>query len=647
MYNLWAFLLQTLTASGAAVLLLIIKYLLKDKLTPSWHFFVWSVLGIVLLFPAGTNGTYSLVNWRFPIEVIKSFFGDYSYVRVLFPFPVIKSVPKTVPEWIFLLYAVGIMINLGRYTVSYIRLRCLVGNGQIPNQETLERIHILACRYDVKVDRIKEVAAVPTAFVCGFWHPVFVIPEGRELDDKVILHELVHYKNKDTLWNSLICLLRCLHWCNPILQYCAKRAMNDMESRCDQRVMEVLEGEERREYGRILLSMTNEQYANTPGCTGINNGGKNISERIEALARFKRYPAGMGLVSVCVMIILTFSLVVGVRADSVLNRWQGANSALWNLASARSTPCTTYAGAMDTYGKAVLTWNGVYRSMCAKEADQKLLEEKVKENGEQSFMGVPERRPKVESGYYIYNLKEENGSYQGLLVLELMYGPDYKKMPEGKMYLAYQTIEAKKENGRWVIEPLTEFQYMEAEGPGLTWGCLALPGVIYSDEAGGFKVEIKYQTVHRMNNEIATNDGTMNLFGVYTTFDSVPKPHAEFSEVRVSSDISLLHLGTEEERASIDQVGVSSMWLMEGESRPEYLRAASGGTHGGSSNTGESYQSLALERGWDKNLSLGGGGTSYEAGEDIPMPKAYAADFYVNNELVAAMTLYPEGGGEE
>ena len=45
-----------------------------------------------------------------------------------------------------------------------------------------------------------------------------------------------------------------------------------METRCDQLVLEHLEGEERREYGHILLSMVNERFAKTPGTTCVNNG---------------------------------------------------------------------------------------------------------------------------------------------------------------------------------------------------------------------------------------------------------------------------------------------------------------------------------------------------------------------------------------
>ena len=46
MFDLWAFLLQTLTASGVAALLLLLKALFQDKLPPKWQFAVWSVLAL-------------------------------------------------------------------------------------------------------------------------------------------------------------------------------------------------------------------------------------------------------------------------------------------------------------------------------------------------------------------------------------------------------------------------------------------------------------------------------------------------------------------------------------------------------------------------------------------------------------------------
>ena len=45
MTDIWSFLLQTLTGSGVAVLLLVLKAMFRDKLSPRWQFAVWGVLG--------------------------------------------------------------------------------------------------------------------------------------------------------------------------------------------------------------------------------------------------------------------------------------------------------------------------------------------------------------------------------------------------------------------------------------------------------------------------------------------------------------------------------------------------------------------------------------------------------------------------
>ena len=54
MGNIWEFLLQTLTVSLAAAVLLIVKYLLTDKLSPRWQYGVWGLLALRALIPAGT-----------------------------------------------------------------------------------------------------------------------------------------------------------------------------------------------------------------------------------------------------------------------------------------------------------------------------------------------------------------------------------------------------------------------------------------------------------------------------------------------------------------------------------------------------------------------------------------------------------------
>ena len=650
MFDIWGFLLQTLTASGVAVLLLVDKGLFKDKLPPKWHFLVWSALGLIILLPAGFNGRYTLFHWQFVVEIIKGWVGDYSFTRILFPIPIVKTVPKTVLDWLFAVYALGVVVFAAKYIILYIRLRLVLRKGTILHDEALTGIQQIAEENGIKLCQVVEVQGLHGAFVCGVIKPILAVPAESELDDKIILHELFHLKHKDTFWSFVICLLRCIHWCNPLLIYCANRAINDMESRCDQYVLERLEGEERRDYGRILLSMSNDKFAKTPGSTCINNGGKNIRDRIEAIARFKKYPVGMELVSVCVIIVLTFSVGLGVQASGI---YDSADSVQITLASARSTPCTTYAGAFDTYAKAIMTQNGSYRVMCAPQSMQAdIINEMRAKEKEGIYLlwdsGLKEWA-EIDSGYCIYNLNRINKNvYEGLLVLEVRdywYGSPEE---EDKMHLAVQRLRVEKENGRWVAIPLEKFRKITTNETALEWGCSDIPGVVYSGTASDIQCDVIIQTVHYVDSRVTENNEFSFMFGNRTYFDKTPKPNSEFTTAFNEANVKFTHLGTEAERDNIWQVGLSFAPVFSGEKRPENLCPAFGGANfSGGSNRGEAGTGEMLEPGWGPTIKSGGGGSSIDPVRDIELPKYYAADLYINDELAAQLDLHLQEGVTE
>mgnify|MGYP001508526665 CR=1 FL=1 len=134
MTDLWSFLLQTLTASGAAALLLAVKALFRDKLSPRWQFGVWGVLALVLLLPAGGGGRYALFNWPLWVESAKTALtGDYSLTRVLAPIPLPLGLgrPASPADLLYLLYLAGAAALLLQY-------------GQEPEESCREIAPILA-----------------------------------------------------------------------------------------------------------------------------------------------------------------------------------------------------------------------------------------------------------------------------------------------------------------------------------------------------------------------------------------------------------------------------------------------------------------------------------------------------------------------
>ena len=666
MSDIWSFLLQTLTASGAAAVLLAVKAMLRDKLSPRWQFAAWGMLALVLAVPAGLGGRYALVNWPLAVEFLRSLlteeFGVLTRVSASVPLPHFTGLPRSGAEWAYAVYLTGTVFFLGRYAVSYLRLRLALRRGTPAGEARAALIRETAERYGLPVCPAVEVEGLGSAFICGVLRPVLALPAGEETDEKVLLHELLHLRHRDAAWGLLICLLRCVHWCNPLLWYCADLAGNDLESLCDQRALERLEGEDRRDYGRILLSMANEKYARTPGTSSMANGGKNIRRRIEAIARFKRYPAGMALVGVCAVLVLAGPCLVGARAQGV---YTGGGLLPQRLrpyaamASARTTPCTTYAGAFDTYAKAMLAENPVYLAMCTPLEDQDRLwisARMRRASRLESWDSV--RMPRLESftvdrqsGYRLYNLRPvENGAYEGLLVLE----PDTiapwveKELPpwDGTVhsrYLAIQPLRAEKQGDRWVILPLGDFQVVQ--GDERDTGNLGLPAWTYEAQCGDFTLRMRYQTVAYA--EVRSVRMGAFLSNAWT-FDTTPKPGGQFINGYYSIDLTAVYTGDPADRASILSVGASCAPMEAGGERPELQRGM--GNSSGSNSTG-SIWGFRDDFDWAMHgdeIRLGGGGVGGSGGSEpwvYPPPDCYAADFYLNGEKLGELTLLVVEGG--
>ncbi len=647
MTDIWSFLLQTLTASGAAALLLCVKAMFRDKLSPRWQFGIWGVLAVILLLPAGFGGRYVLLNWPLWVESLKSALtGDFgTLTKVIVPVPLPPATPPgTVFDWLFLVYELGAAALLARYVISYIRLRLALRKGR-PAQNG--RVRAVAAWYGLPACPAVEVGGLPTAFICGVIRPVLALPAEGEADDKVLLHELLHLKHKDVAWGWVIAFFRCLHWCNPLLWLCADRAGNDLESLCDQRALERLEGEERRDYGRILLSMADERYARTPGTSSAANGGKNIRRRVEAIARFKRYPRGMALASVCVALVLAVPLVAGVRADGDCPAVGGTDII---MAYGRTTPCTTYAGAFDTYAKAVMTQHFGYRAMCAPLSEQNAL-------AEQGWRLRPAdwRWPQVswkdkvnaQAGYQIYNLTPAGeNAYEGLLVFEL-YSPPNGEQWSGltaERWLAVQWLRAEKEEERWVVIPQEGIRAVP--GDQRLGSNLGLPCRVYEARYGDWLIQARWQTTAAVNSLVQNSNGFWNT----ASFDSTPKPRAQFDQGYDHYQFWAVYTGDPDKKSGYTSISLATLPVYGAEDRepelidPSYLDTDSSGT----SNWGNGFGNCILEDGWEDRVFLSGGGGGVDWGADgaYLAPSAYRAILYLNGGQAAELTLLPVEGGE-
>lgn len=663
MTDFWSFLLQTLTACGAAVLVLAAKVIFRDKLSPRWQFGAWGLVGLALLVPAGRFGRYALINWPVFVEAAKSLLtGEYgTLTKVIAPVPLPLKKVEGIFDWIYIIYVAGVFFFLIRYAVLYLRLRMVLRRirreEKYSGTDIQKYVDTVAQKYHLSSCPALSVKGLASAFICGVFHPVLVLPAGVETDEKIILHELLHRKYKDVFWGLVICLFRCLHWCNPLIWFCADLAGNDLESLCDQRVLERLCGEERRDYGRILLAVAGGNYAKMPGTSSIANGGKNIRRRIMAIARFKKYPAGMGLVSICILLIFSVTFFAGRKPEVSFGKDFLFHGAV-EMARARTIRCSTYAGAFDTYAKAVLTGNLLYLAMCAPLDEQNLIAETYQKNqsmDELRNLALPAKLD-MESGYQIYNLAQvEETIWEGLLVLKVSDSFDKTDLEENvNFWFAVQHIRAEKQSDRFVVIPKEEFRIVQGNECTLLSPNLnvegSFPDRCYEASTENFLFRMQWQTLSKVESQQVKLEGGRWV----SFFDSTPKPDGEFS-IYHGNQLLAIYTGDQEEKSHYTQIGHTGYLVWDKEKARKitgnyYQNSAaktsqggsnsgaeSGGFWSASSSDGTSRSSCPLEEGWDDEVLLSGGGGNGE----FPgfYPECYVMDFYLNNQLQGTFVL--------
>ena len=550
MVNLWSVLAQTLALSVAALVLLAAKRLFLDKLSPRWQYGVWAILALRALLPAGLLGRTLVPGGRVVLEAarlqvelpLSSVLTDpYGVTEVLAPVPLFPfglPVPGSITDVLFYVYAAGVLLLALWFFLSYARLRAAIRRGLSPAPEVLAQVEGVAARYGLKAPRLVVVLpGLESAFVCGPLRPVLALP-GRPVDDKVLLHELLHLRHGDVWAGVGVCALRCLHWCNPLIWYCCDRIQNDCEALCDQRVLERLEGEERRAYGVILLSMADGRYARAPGTSSMANGGKNIKARIQAIARFRRYPAGMALASGCVAVVLALTCLGGVSGAAEVPG--GTDRGALALAQAQLNRPTTVAGALDTYAKAILCDSPVYFSMVLPEAERECVWqaglaphdeaelEDVLDTSPFNELGFHWHRPSWLAEWSVMNLLPDGAEgYTGTLF--------FSPLSEDNTYgIVYQQVAVRPDGDFWTVEPLGDLTVRPDPNQEGIYLCPSseAPYTTYVAEIVTLHVEVDVQLQLNVNNAIFSTSTDLPAWASTYQLDPVPHPDASFTTMR-------------------------------------------------------------------------------------------------------------------
>ncbi|SNT22068.1 Signal transducer regulating beta-lactamase production, contains metallopeptidase domain [Anaerovirgula multivorans] len=305
--------------SVAAIVILFVKKIFKNKISAACHYLIWIILLVRLVMPYYPESSISIYN----------FFTNHNYKTEEIQSPVINNMShnyinsnniqsgvnsseqKHFSTDSFLIAdkqqefanknepnAFNLLPNQSRYTFSeytydsnksrfqvpyiaaiiwllgvcfgavYILWLQLSYSMKIKSLSPCNNRNIIAiyeiCKSKMKVNKkipLVMDARIKTPSLLGILHPKIILsPDYVELlmEDElkfVFMHELAHYKRKDIIVRWILIFLQILHWFNPVIWFVFNIIRQDSEKACDEQVLSYIEPNEYKKYGNTMLKM--------------------------------------------------------------------------------------------------------------------------------------------------------------------------------------------------------------------------------------------------------------------------------------------------------------------------------------------------------------------------------------------------------
>jgi len=294
------------TSIEASVLILAVlglRMMLGTRLSPAWRIGLWMLVGMKLMLPAFIPAGFGLGGWfprsasmanayspdlpstaqsatpdiapTAPIQELASGLPTHSRSDISQTSDIRHS-PFVIRHFALAAWLVGSAAVL---LVAFARQRRFDSVLRRRPRATLPYLRALIASLAHKAGVKKPISIVlmpagTTPAMVGICQPKLLLPEdwGTRFDERslrhVVLHELLHVKQHDLIWNWAAIAVQALHWFNPLVWFVVSRFQADRELRCDAGALALLSPAERLDYGHTLLRIQETFFA-PPAIAGL------------------------------------------------------------------------------------------------------------------------------------------------------------------------------------------------------------------------------------------------------------------------------------------------------------------------------------------------------------------------------------------
>ncbi len=258
--------LLTASIHGSVVILAVMLLWLLLKKTPRKYIcFLWMLAGIRLLMPISVQSAFSLQPTSIRLPAISS-------------------------QLVWIVWGCVAALIVAASLLAYLRLQKQVKGA-------------------VKVRGGYESDQIETAFVLGFFKPKIYIPSGMSpaARTQILAHERTHLEKGDHWIKVIAFLALALHWFNPLVWVAYLMLCKDIEIACDERVVQFMELDERKQYASALLQCSTNRiyYAACP----VAFGEVSVKYRIKSALSYRKPAVWMSLMGVLSIAFVSLCLL--------------------------------------------------------------------------------------------------------------------------------------------------------------------------------------------------------------------------------------------------------------------------------------------------------------------------------------------------
>lgn len=258
--------LLTASIHGSVVILAVMLLRLLLKKTPRKYIcFLWMLAGIRLLMPISVQSTFSLQPPSIRLPAISS-------------------------QLVWIVWGCVAALIVAVSLLAYLRLQKQVKGA-------------------AKVRGGYESDKIETAFVLGFFKPKIYIPSGMSptARTQILAHERTHLEKGDHWMKVIAFLALALHWFNPLVWVAYLMLCKDIEIACDERVVQFMELDERKQYASALLQCSTNRiyYAACP----VAFGEVSVKYRIKSALSYRKPAVWMSLMGVLSIAFVSLCLL--------------------------------------------------------------------------------------------------------------------------------------------------------------------------------------------------------------------------------------------------------------------------------------------------------------------------------------------------